>query len=146
MRFLLVLVAVVMIEAAAFATISDAVGGVAAVLGLAATTAGGFVLLARQGRATLRRLDAALRGAAPPGAISRELWLALTAVLLAAPGYVSDALGILLLVPAVRMLLRDLVFLRLVTVFGRPPARRDGRGVIEGDWRDETKPPPTLPP
>jgi UPF0716 protein FxsA len=141
MPFLLVLTIIVLVEAVAFATVSELIGGLPAVAGLAATTLGGVALLARQGRAAGRRLDAALRGAREPGAIGRELWLALTAALLAFPGYASDAIGLLLLVPQVRMLLRDLVFLRLAGVFRRArPAT-----VIDATWRDETAPPRNLP-
>ena len=41
-----------------------------------------------------------------PGAIGRQLWLALSAVLFAFPGYASDVLGLLLLLPPVRKLVR----------------------------------------
>ena len=145
MRFLLVLTVIVLIESAAFATVSNAVGGVPAVLGMALTTLGGFALLGRQGRTTLQQLDAALRGAGRPGAVSRELWLALSAALFAFPGYASDVLGLLLLLPPVRTLLRDFVFIRLVAMLNRPPRDVHARVIIEGEFHDETPPPTNLP-
>ena len=145
MPFLLVVIIVVLVEAAAFATVSNAVGAWPAVGGMALTTIGGIALLARQGRAALRRLNDALRGAPEPGAIGRELWLALSAALFAFPGYASDVLALLLLLPPVRMLLRDLVFIRLVGMMGRGGVRGHSRVIIEGDWRDDTRPPPNLP-
>ena len=145
MPFLLIVMIVVVVEAAAFATVSDVIGAWPAVGGLVLTTIGGIALLARQGRSAFRRLHEALSEERRPGTIGGELWLALSAVLFAFPGYASDALGLVLLLPPVRMALRDLVFIRLVGMMGRAGVRGHGRVIIEGDWRDDTRPPPKLP-
>jgi UPF0716 protein FxsA len=144
MPFLLVVIITVLVETAAFAAVSDALGAWPAVGGMALTTIGGIALLARQGRSTFRRLQETLRDERRPGTIGGDLWLALSAALFAFPGYASDVLGLLLLLPPVRMLLRDLVFIRLVGMARRAPAGRV-RVIIEGEWRDDTRPPPNLP-
>jgi UPF0716 protein FxsA len=145
MPVLLIVIIVVIVEAAAFATVSDFVGAWPAVGGMALTTIGGIALLARQGRSAFRRLQEMLRGEHRPGTIGGDLWLALSAALFAFPGYASDVVGLLLLLPPVRMVLRDVVFVRLVGMVGRGGVRGHSRVIIEGDWRDDTRPPPKLP-
>jgi UPF0716 protein FxsA len=145
MPLLLIVMIIVVVEAAAFATVSDLVGAWPAVGGIALTTIGGIALLARQGRSAFRRLQEALRDERRQGTIGGDLWLALSAALFAFPGYASDLLGLLLLLPPVRVLLRELVLFRLVGMVGRTGMRGHSRVIIEGDWRDDTRPPPNLP-
>jgi UPF0716 protein FxsA len=93
------------------------------------------VLLRWSGVATLRRIRAELdagRQPAPPlvdGAL-----LAVAALLIMAPGFVSDATGVALLVPAVRRNIRRLAARRFRPLTPRPAAEgRSGGPVIELD-------------
>ena len=125
----------VLAEIAAFILVGGAIG-VLPTLGLVlAGMFGGAVLLRWSGVATLRRIRAELdagRQPAPPlvdGAL-----LAVAALLIMAPGFVSDAMGVALLVPAARRNIRRLAARRFSS-FGPGAAtnRRASGPVIELD-------------
>jgi UPF0716 protein FxsA len=76
-----------------------------ALLILLATSAIGVVLVSRVGPRTWRRFRGALDEGRPPGAEATNGLLALAAAaLIAFPGYLSDVVGALLLIPALRKL------------------------------------------
>lgn len=75
----------------------------------------GAVLLRSQGRAAWRRFTAAIRGGRPPATevLDGALLIAGGALLLT-PGFLTDGLGLLLLVPPTRALVRRLLARRLL--------------------------------
>ncbi len=105
----------------------------------------GALLLRWQGWVALQRVRATLaRGELPARELLDGLFVLISGVLLLIPGFISDFLGLLCLIPAVRRIL-------VRTVMPTPPRTPDnrqaapasgGRGprVIEGEyWKEQIK-------
>ena len=106
--FVLLLIAVPLVEVLAFIEVGEAIGWLLALLLLIGTSLLGVRLLRMQGRAAVERLALARSGSSRPtadGAIDSALGF-LGAALLAVPGFVTDALGVLLLLRPTRTLAR----------------------------------------
>lgn len=132
-------------------------------LGLSAVA--GMVLIRLQGLSTLRRVqDAAARGEMPMGALFDGFCTVIGGVLLILPGFFSDLLALLLIVPPVRRTLGRWIFGRMqttgsvwvsgttrTTTYGEPPPRQPGPGVIDpgvidGEYREvDPTPDPDMP-
>ncbi|HEX7027819.1 MAG TPA: FxsA family protein [Gammaproteobacteria bacterium] len=99
----------------------------------------GVVLIRIQGLLTLFRIQEKVRRGEPPaGELLTGAALLLAGALLLTPGFFTDTLGFLLLVPAVRRRL----FARIVSRLFRPPGSGRGPGgggaVLEGHFtRDD---------
>jgi UPF0716 protein FxsA len=108
--FLLVLIAVPVAEVLAFVGVGLAVGWALAVALLIGCSLAGLVALRTESRAALSRLSLAAAGAGPLPATAVEAALGLLgAVLLLVPGFVTGALGVVLLLPAARRGVRRLL-------------------------------------
>jgi UPF0716 protein FxsA len=110
----------------------------------------GAAILAHQGTSVVRRMQQALAQGRPPVApVLDGVFLVLAGVLLITPGFLSDALALLLLIPPARrgvarwcvkqLVARAHVQLRaggkIGDVPGQPPAAGSGQGpVIEGEF------------
>lgn len=156
MPILLSILLIPLVEIAIFIKVGQAVGVLNTLLLLIAAGIGGALLLRLQGWATLIRLRQRLAtGEAPVRELFDAACLALAGVLLILPGFLSDLLALLLLIPPVR----SLAYARVASWAARHGAtasfrRGPGPGpVIEGDWtelpggrlppqRDEPKAPP----
>lgn len=87
-----------------------------------ATSAVGLWLFGREGIRALRALGAASRGGRAPAAAAVDAGLvALGGLLVFVPGFVSDVVGLLCLIPATRPLIRRLVIGGVARKYG--PAR-----------------------
>jgi UPF0716 protein FxsA len=105
--FLILLLAVPAVEVFVFIEVGLAIGWVLATVLLVGTSVLGVLLLRVQGRSALRRVSLALSEGRPPGAAALDGALGfLACILLVAPGFVTDVLGVLLLFPPTRALLR----------------------------------------
>jgi UPF0716 protein FxsA len=105
--FLFVLIAVPLVEAVVFIEVAQAIGWLVAFLLLLATSVLGIQLLRIQGRAAIQRVSLAVSERRAPGAPAVDGALGLLgAALLALPGFVTDALGLLLLFRPSRDLVR----------------------------------------
>jgi UPF0716 protein FxsA len=94
-------------EIVVFLSVAHALGGGWAVLMLAVTTIAGMVLLRREGVRGWRAFRAAAEQGRPPGPqVTNSLVGLGGALLLATPGFISSAAGLLLLVPPGRTLAR----------------------------------------
>ena len=96
----------------------------------------GIAILNRQGFRTLARVRARVaRGEEPSAAVLDGMVLALAGLLLVIPGFVSDLLALLMLIPAPRAWL-----VRRLLAAAQPPrgapAQRSSR-VIEGEYERE---------
>ena len=90
-------------EISAFIYIGDEIGGLFTLLGVFITTVIGLSLLKSQGNAVMTKIRTDLaQGRAPVGSIADSLSLAVGGILMLIPGYVTDAVGILLFLPGVR--------------------------------------------
>lgn len=155
---LLALILVPLTEIAVFIEVGEALGLVPTLVIVVLTAVAGTALLRRQGLDTLRRAEASLaRGEAPLVEVFDGVCLLLAGALLLTPGFVTDALGGLLFLPALRAWLRAWALGRLlasgrVWVDGTPGAPgapgdggdRDNAGgtLIEGDYEELDGEPP----
>jgi UPF0716 protein FxsA len=149
MPALLILSAFVLIpivEIAVFIRVGEQIG-VWPTIGLTLLTAlAGTILLRAQGMATLARAQAALAAGEPPVAEMLDgICLLLAGALLLTPGFVTDAVGLILFVPPVRALL-GLALWRAMQRSGRVQMWGGGRGphgpdtVIDGEYREVRDP------
>lgn len=91
------------IEIACFILIGQAIGLWPTLLGVLVTALLGSALIRWQGVSLLRDIRAAVgRGQLPARAIADAMMVGIGGVLLLTPGYFTDLLGILLLIPPVR--------------------------------------------
>lgn len=108
------------------------------------TAAVGVALLRRQGLSTFTRAREALRRhQAPVDEVFDGLCLLVAGALLLTPGFVTDALGFLLLIPAARRALQAFLLARVLagaemSVVTSGVDDKDGR-VIDGDFSDVTE-------
>lgn len=149
---LLLIVALPAAEILIFNAVADAIGTPLSAALLVGTSIVGLVLLRLNGlgMALRARLDLA-KGEIPIGALFDGGCIAAGAMLLILPGFLTDALGLFLLLPIGRGLLRRALS-GLFTVHtvqtggpGPGPGPRGEPGVIDGDYEvvetDETKDP-----
>ena len=169
MLLLLLLVLVPVIELYVIIQVGQELGAVVTILLLLGTSVLGAALLRREGSRAYRHfVEATEAGRIPTREVADGLLVLLGGLLLLVPGFVSDVLGLLLLLPPTRALLRrpttGLVARRLLgpagAGFGPAFARRRRAGrpdddVIDGevvhdahdahdarDARDAPEPPP----
>jgi UPF0716 protein FxsA len=97
-------------EFAVFMAVVHAVGAGWALLMIIVSSAAGLVLLRREGVRGWRAFRDAAESGRPPGAqVSNSLVGLLGALLLAVPGFISAAVGLLLVLPPARILARRAV-------------------------------------
>ncbi|MGA9872817.1 MAG: FxsA family protein [Rhodococcus sp. (in: high G+C Gram-positive bacteria)] len=102
----------VIVEVAALVAVGSAIGVLWTVLLLLAGSVGGTILVRSQGKRVMDGLRAASRGEQSPGsAVADGALFAIGSVALFVPGLVTSVLGILLLLPVTRWMLRPLVLL-----------------------------------
>lgn len=146
---LLALIVVPLVEIAVFIQVGQAIGLGWTLFGVVATAIAGAFFLRQQGLKTLRNAQATLaRQEMPVREVFDGLCLFFTGALLLTPGFVTDTIGFLLLVPAVRgavagALMRYLARRGELHVHtgawpGGPQGRKpNGRGdVIDADYRE----------
>jgi UPF0716 protein FxsA len=137
-------VGVPILEIAAFIKIGGWIGLVPTLLGCVVTAVIGAFLVRLQGFGVLRRAQEALaRNELPVGEIAHGAFILVAGVLLMTPGYVTDAMGFLLLVPPVRVAIAQAVMTYLkdhatVSVvraasWGRETRNSGGGMTIEGE-------------
>ena len=124
-------------ELAAFVLLAWAIGFLAALALMVLTSLAGAVVLRLVGRGQLAHFRAAMEGgeAAAMAAGGDRLILALAGILLLLPGFITDLLGALLLVPQVRQGLGATIGRVIGVAAGRAP----GDGVVDLDrqeWRE----------
>ena len=152
---LLVLIAFIcvpLLEIAIFIQVGGVIG-LGWTLGLIVLTALiGTWMLRQQGFQVLRRAQRQLdEGVAPVAEVFEGLCLLIAGLLLLTPGFFTDALGALLLLPPVRAVLyrqvRKRVEMQVIRRGGRPGAPPRRPTVIEGEFEEiDDEPPEHMPP
>jgi len=105
--FILVLIGVPVAEVFAFIEVGHAVGWLAALVLLLGTSVLGIPIMRAQARSAIERVSVAVsQGGAPARAATEGALGVLAGALLVVPGFVTDALGLLLLLPPSRALAR----------------------------------------
>lgn len=137
-----------LIEIGLFVTLGAALGLWLTLLVVIGTGILGVVLLQRQGLRSAERLRAEMGRMRDPLAVAGDGALrALAAMLLILPGFLTDALGAILLLPPVRAALIAALARRVSVASMRSdqPARRSDGIVIDGEFveveSDQTRPP-----
>lgn len=138
------------IEIAAFVAVSARIGFAPALLAFVLTSILGLALLKQHGGIALRRVLQALRSGHPPEEPVRDgLWFALGAVLMIVPGFLTDAIGLALMMPALlRSWGETAVPVRRPVVPGarqrpRPAAASTDDGIVDlssAEWRTVSEP------
>jgi UPF0716 protein FxsA len=119
--------------------VGAAIGPIPTILLVVFTAVAGTALMRQQGFSTLARVRAGMaRGEVPAVEMLEGAVILASGLLLLFPGFISDVVGVLGLLPPVRRLLVHL-FLARAVVHVHPSARSDGQGprVIEGEYRRE---------
>jgi UPF0716 protein FxsA len=133
--------------------VGDAIGAVWTILLLAADSVLGSLLLRAQGRTVWRRFNGALsEGRMPHREVIDGVLVVFGGAFLITPGFLTDIVGLLLLIPPTRALIRRVVVRRLgrrvaVGVVGGPArARRPGGDDfdVEGTATEYDAPPRRL--
>ena len=92
-------------EMSAFIYIGSEIGGLLTLLGVFVTAILGIALLKRQGLSVLSQMQADLtKGRAPVTSITNSISMVVGGALMLIPGYVTDAIGLLLFLPGIRTL------------------------------------------
>lgn len=144
----LALLGIPLIEVALFIAVGGGIGLWPTVALVVATAIAGTALIRLQGLAVLAQARVKLdRGEPPVGDMFHAMGLVIAGVLLLTPGFLTDTLGFILLVPAVRTAIGRFLWAR----FGAEGARAGpAEGVIDGEFsRVDPTPEPaprTLPP
>ena len=128
--------------------VGDAIGPVWTILLLAAESLLGSLLLRSQGRSVWRRFNTALaEGKMPHREVMDGVLVIFGGAFLITPGFITDVIGLLLLVPPTRALLRS----RVVRTLGRRVRVGGGSGRfrprdydVEGSAREYDDPAPRL--
>jgi UPF0716 protein FxsA len=130
------LLGVPLIEIYVLIQVGRAIGAGATILLLILTALAGAWLLRAQGLRTIARVQEALaRGELPAQALLEGLVLVLTSVLLLTPGFVTDAIGFLVLLPWVRQALARRLGSSLLGRRVQTPSTSAARRTLEGDFR-----------
>ncbi|EIJ36209.1 FxsA family protein [Thiothrix nivea] len=117
--------------------VGSAIGALPTILLLILAGVAGVFLLRHQGFVTLTRLQRSLNaGELPAQAMLEGALLVLAGLLFLIPGFFTDILGLLLVLPPTRYLLLKVLLKSSLTVVGdyqQHPGQRRKRGDIEGE-------------
>jgi UPF0716 protein FxsA len=114
--------------------VGEAIGALWTILLLAADSVIGSLLLRSQGRTVWRRFNATLtEGRMPHREVIDGVLVVFGGAFLITPGFLTDIVGILLLIPPTRTLIRRLVVRRL--------GKRVAVGVVGAERRQRRRPP-----
>lgn len=135
MPVLVVLLAATLVELTVLVAVGHAIGFWATIALLILASLVGGALLRREGARTVAAFTQALRTRKPPHQeLLDGMLIAAAGVLIVLPGFVSDVLGILLLLPPTRALVRQRI-LRSTPL--RTPASFGSGSVIDGEVVDD---------
>jgi UPF0716 protein FxsA len=136
---LLIFIVVPIAELAVIIQVGQAIGVWWTIALLIADSVLGSLLMRSQGRAAWRRFNAAMaEGRVPAREVLDGVLVIFGGALLLTPGFISDLLGLLLLLPPTRAVIRAVLVRRLahrmfVSVSGSPPGRGGPAGYdVEG--------------
>lgn len=138
-RFSVILLLGALGELYLFFKVAEWIGFLPMIMLAVATSMLGVAMLRMQGLALQHQLNLALtRGEFPAAALAEAGGGWISAVLLIIPGFFTDVLGLLCLIPALRRLvIRQLLSRAAPSDRGGPPPPRHGPRTIEGDFTRE---------
>jgi len=129
---LIVFIFVPLIEIILFVEIGARVGVLATIALVILTAVAGMLLISAQGLVILKTAQANLRhGVTPVAEVFHGGCLLIAGILLLVPGFLTDAIGLLLLVSPLRRIVFGLILKKSRP--NRPSTASDGGVVIEGE-------------
>lgn len=137
---LALLIAIPLVEISVFIEVGARIGGLATIVITVLTAVVGLYLVRLEGLIVLTRMrNSMAMGEIPLEQMFHGFFLFLAGILLLVPGFVTDAIGALLLLPVIRSLLARPAIARMLTGFPPPPTYRDRAGhiIIEGQFEEE---------
>ncbi|MBD8877683.1 FxsA family protein [Roseibium polysiphoniae] len=137
-----------LIEIAVFIQVGSAIGVLPTVILTVLTAVAGTIMLRQQGLSLIMRMQSEMDAGRVPGRdMMHGALIVLASLFLLIPGFVTDAIGLLLFVPPVRDAVARFIIARAnVTIVEGGSMHRREEGVVdldEGDWsraEDETSP------
>lgn len=150
MKFLALFLLIPLIEVAVFIKVGGSIGALWTVVLTVGTALLGATLVRLQGMATLFNVKQQLmQGQMPAGAVLEGVILLVSGAMLLTPGFVTDTLGFLGLIPGIRQRAAQALLQQVMTTRGNAQYTRgqtyegqatpESRGpkTIEGDWTRE---------
>ena len=123
-----------LIEIALFIAIGQAIGLWPTLLGIVVIALIGSAIIRHQGLALLGEIRATMgQGRLPTRALADAMLVSIAGVLMVTPGYFTDFLGLLLLVPPIRQAIYAFLLRRVVFIGtpGAPPRPASGPHTID---------------
>jgi UPF0716 protein FxsA len=145
---LLVFIALPIAELYLILQVGDAIGAVPTILILAADSVLGSILLRTQGRSVWRRFNETMaRGQLPHRELQDGVAVIFGGAFLITPGFLTDILGLLLLLPPTREVIRRIVVRRIARRVSQGPPERtvEGTATTVDGTAIEYEPPDTAP-
>jgi UPF0716 protein FxsA len=137
-----IFIVVPLVELYVILKVGDAIGAVWTILLLAADSVLGSLLLRAQGRSVWRRFNDALgAGRMPHREVMDGVLVIFGGAFLITPGFLTDIVGLLLLIPPTRSVVRRMLVRRLGR---RVEVRTRERGDVEGTATEYDVPPRRL--
>jgi len=135
-----VIILLPLIEIAVFIAVGGAIGILPTVLLTVLTAVAGTVMLRQQGLSLVTRMQSELQaGQVPETDMMHGAMIVLASILLLIPGFVTDAIGLLLFIPPIRESLARFIVSRANVVVVR--SGRQGRATVvdldEADWAEK---------
>ncbi|NVK37360.1 MAG: FxsA family protein [Gammaproteobacteria bacterium] len=141
MRFLAVLVLFPLIEVAVFAQVGGKIGAMWAVFLTLCTAFLGMFLIKTQGFRIITQVrEQVAQGQMPAQTVLSGVMVFICGALLLIPGFVTDTLALIGLIPAVRQSMAAAILSKGLIIRNAPTSGRDQQGtgnVIEGQYRRE---------
>jgi UPF0716 protein FxsA len=134
---LVLLISIPVTELYVLLAIGSSIGALTTISLVILTAVLGAWLLRAQGLATIARAQAALQaGAVPATELVEGVILLLTGIMLLTPGFITDAMGFIALVPSVRRFLALAIARRVLMRHAHSRGRaQDGPQTIDGEYR-----------
>lgn len=128
-----------LLEIAVFIMVGGAIGILPTVLLTVATAVAGSLMLRQQGLSLIMRMQSELdSGRVPADDIMHGAMIVLASILLLIPGFVTDAVGLLLFIPPIRSAIARFIVARSNVVIVQNGNLRQGDGRVvdldEDDW------------
>ncbi|QFT29104.1 phage T7 F exclusion suppressor FxsA [Labrenzia sp. THAF82] len=132
-----------LIEIAVFIWVGGLIGVIPTILLTVVTALAGTLMLRQQGLSLLMRMQQELdAGRSPGNEVMQGAMIVLASIFLLIPGFVTDAIGLLLFVPPIREALARFIISRsnVVIVQNGQTRRQSGEGVVDldaDDWSEK---------
>lgn len=139
MMLAILFIVIPLIEIALFIQVGGMVGLWPTLAIVIATAIGGTYLLRLQGRAALRNLQNSFNNLSDPSRpLADGAMILFAGALLLTPGFFTDALGLSLMIPAVRGQIFNILRKRVKTAQFKTQTRKnpDGSSVIDGEFEE----------